>query len=595
MRRLLQLTLPLLLAALLLAQPAVAQTTITVRVDAVDASAFPVVHLRVSALDAQGRPLRGLTAENFQISESGRAAPAAEVSATPPDDVELRVVLALDISGSIKPRLNEVKQAAVGFIKSLSPDDRVAIVLFGDTARTALGFTVDHGHAINTINALAEQDLEEYTALYNGAFESVRLAAKEMGGPRVVVLLTDGKNTVAPNSTALTISDVLRETAAQGVPLYTIGAGGDISEQDLRLLSSSGDFVRAEQPGDLAGSFLRIGDELRQQYTVSYSSGLAGDSGIYDLSVRVTVPDVGTGAGTAALRTPLLPTPAPEPAPEPTAAPIEVQVTLPEQLTIGQPAQIPVAVSGGTPPYGVALLMNGEVVTATERLAAEGLSWTPPSSLVSDTYQLAVQITDRAGDSVVSAEQPVALAAPRGIPAWVWIVVGVLGVLLVAVIIAIVVVRRRQGGVVTPLPSVGPTTMPPVTPQPPTVIPAMVPATAGGPAQRQIAPTELANPVEKPRAMLVVERGAASLDQIPLVVGRDVQIGRAPGADLVLQDSMVSAQHARVRFAENGFTLYDLGSTNGTKVNGRRVTSARLQQNDRVEIGGVAMVYKQIN
>jgi two-component system cell cycle response regulator len=65
-----------------------------------------------------------------------------------------------------------------------------------------------------------------------------------------------------------------------------------------------------------------------------------------------------------------------------------------------------------------------------------------------------------------------------------------------------------------------------------------------------------------------------------------VVIGRAPDAGLVALDPSVSSYHARVaRTPEGGYCVEDLGSTNGTFVNGRRVASSALHTNDRLQLG----------
>lgn len=65
-------------------------------------------------------------------------------------------------------------------------------------------------------------------------------------------------------------------------------------------------------------------------------------------------------------------------------------------------------------------------------------------------------------------------------------------------------------------------------------------------------------------------------------------IGRLPGSGLRLNDASVSRNHAELRREGEGWVLYDLGSTNGTHVNGRRVAgSTRVRPGDQVRFGNL--------
>jgi len=95
---------------------------------------------------------------------------------------------------------------------------------------------------------------------------------------------------------------------------------------------------------------------------------------------------------------------------------------------------------------------------------------------------------------------------------------------------------------------------------------------------------------ERPRAP------KASLQQKeapPVSLGPDpVLIGRDPQNDLVLDDRRVSRKHAEVRLRLGRYTLYDLQSTNGTYVNGRRVAERVLDDGDKISIGGLEIVFR---
>jgi pSer/pThr/pTyr-binding forkhead associated (FHA) protein len=62
-------------------------------------------------------------------------------------------------------------------------------------------------------------------------------------------------------------------------------------------------------------------------------------------------------------------------------------------------------------------------------------------------------------------------------------------------------------------------------------------------------------------------------------------IGRNPTTDITLLDEGISREHALVLRDEGSFTIEDLQSTNGTKVNGKRVRSAVLAAGDTIEVG----------
>lgn len=70
-------------------------------------------------------------------------------------------------------------------------------------------------------------------------------------------------------------------------------------------------------------------------------------------------------------------------------------------------------------------------------------------------------------------------------------------------------------------------------------------------------------------------------------------MGRSDEADVLLDDPYASEFHMRLLAQENGLVLHDLGSTNGTYVNGRRVTApTTLRRGDSVQVGKTVMEVK---
>jgi pSer/pThr/pTyr-binding forkhead associated (FHA) protein len=62
-------------------------------------------------------------------------------------------------------------------------------------------------------------------------------------------------------------------------------------------------------------------------------------------------------------------------------------------------------------------------------------------------------------------------------------------------------------------------------------------------------------------------------------------LGRDPSAGIVLGDIEVSRRHAAVATEDDGALIHDLGSTNGTFVNGERVEETRIGEGDRLKVG----------
>ncbi|HPG26525.1 MAG: FHA domain-containing protein [Spirochaetaceae bacterium] len=71
------------------------------------------------------------------------------------------------------------------------------------------------------------------------------------------------------------------------------------------------------------------------------------------------------------------------------------------------------------------------------------------------------------------------------------------------------------------------------------------------------------------------------------LVAEEVVIGRNPTTDITLLDEGISREHALILFDADapGYVIEDLQSTNGTKVNGKRVRSAPLSEGDEIQIG----------
>jgi predicted component of type VI protein secretion system len=96
----------------------------------------------------------------------------------------------------------------------------------------------------------------------------------------------------------------------------------------------------------------------------------------------------------------------------------------------------------------------------------------------------------------------------------------------------------------------------------------------------------------RPSATLVIRQGPQAGMSFPLM-GNQVIIGREEGLDISLQDPEASRRHSRISWQAGQFVIEDMGSTNGTFVNGVQITSPQiLNPGDSVGIGQTALVFQ---
>jgi pSer/pThr/pTyr-binding forkhead associated (FHA) protein len=90
--------------------------------------------------------------------------------------------------------------------------------------------------------------------------------------------------------------------------------------------------------------------------------------------------------------------------------------------------------------------------------------------------------------------------------------------------------------------------------------------------------------------MLRTAADAAEPFTFRILPGNVKTIGRAPRADFIVDAALVSRVHCRLAAGPGEIEAFDLSSTNGTYVNGERVTRGLLRDGDRLRVGAVEFV-----
>jgi tight adherence protein C len=269
MSRLLALALGIALAAGAVAPAvALADDGVKLNVTQVDPSDFPNVRIVASAVDALGKPVKGLQASDLIVSESSRAQRIGVSLANTVAPVALALVL--DTSGSMagKP-FADAKAAMSSLVQSLGPNDKAAIITFNTAVSIPQLLTADKAALAGAIDrAVAGGDTAIFDAVNAAADVIAPVPAQTR---RAIILLTDGID----NSSRTTLAAVTAKVTALGAPLYVIGLGTDLDRPVLQALadgSKGGAAYVAPTSAQLAGIYAGLSEQLATEYVVSYRS-----------------------------------------------------------------------------------------------------------------------------------------------------------------------------------------------------------------------------------------------------------------------------------------------------------------------------------
>lgn len=253
-------------------------------------SALARVQARVT--DRTGRAVTGLTAKDFTVTEGGVERAVREVT---PTTAPFNLVLLLDVSGSVEERIDFIRKAALAFLSTAGPQDRIAIVSFRDDVQLVSEFTNDRGLLTERIKDIQAGGA---TSLYDALGYSLVHVLRPLRGERTgVVVLSDGDDNRSFLSFPVVV-DAVYETGAIIYPLYvpsglipTSSAPAAAStldptrtrfleltsraeEEGARLADVSGGryypITRLEQ---LQRAYDDVAAQLRTAYTITYETG----------------------------------------------------------------------------------------------------------------------------------------------------------------------------------------------------------------------------------------------------------------------------------------------------------------------------------
>ena len=248
-----------------------------------------LVVLNAVVTTPNGAPIRGLQLEDVVVLEDGEP---QDITYFGTLETPFNLVLLLDLSGSTREKLAVIRRAALGFLATLRPEDRMAIVTFSDTARLLCPLTNDRRKLRERIDEIRRP--EGGTNFYDALAGTMNSVLREVRGERnAVVLVTDGMDNVlppgGPDYGSVTTYEELRRLAqecdAMLLPIYLdteaevverYGArarlGYAIARNQLRELAAltGGRLFYAKTVEDLEDCYAAVAAELRAVYSFGY-------------------------------------------------------------------------------------------------------------------------------------------------------------------------------------------------------------------------------------------------------------------------------------------------------------------------------------
>jgi len=248
-----------------------------------------LVHVDAEVVDRDGRILDGFTKDDFRVLENGKSQPVVQFAG---GDEALDLILLFDVSGSMRPKVQQVAAAAREGVQELRAGDRVAIMVFNTHTRVIAPFTED----LEAVQRSIQQDVLSLnfgggTFIQSAVSDAARKLMREQRTSRrraVLVVTDDMGQRTRRESTVVTelweADAVLTGLIVRSELLQTLNRINTITHPYMIGLQAGvkgiaaktgGDFIHSGEPGAAFQESMR---RIRSRYSLYYAmpEGKAG-------------------------------------------------------------------------------------------------------------------------------------------------------------------------------------------------------------------------------------------------------------------------------------------------------------------------------
>jgi VWFA-related protein len=265
-----------------------------------------VVRVFVTVTDRDGRLVTTLGQGDFEVRDEGKPQPITVFDNTPQP---IRLIVMLDVSGSMQGNLPLLRAAAEQLFARLRPDDVARVGTFGHDVSLSPSFTRDPAELRAALPEVIAGDAP--TPLWRAVDEAIDAFGDDSDERRVILVLSDGKDS-GPTSFGrrmVSQAEVIERAREDEVMIYAvgmrsrgarqrqpgIGPGGlqamlaaDLPDPGLARVAeeSGGGYAEIRFGEDLGTAFARVADELHSQYLIGFAPPRR-DGKVHDIDVRV--------------------------------------------------------------------------------------------------------------------------------------------------------------------------------------------------------------------------------------------------------------------------------------------------------------------
>jgi Ca-activated chloride channel homolog len=225
-----------------------------------------LVQVTATVTDGRNRYVRGLPQSAFHLFEDGQAQRISHFAA---EDVPLDLILAVDVSSSMKEAIPKVKESVKEFLSALTPRDQVTLLGFNDTIFTLTRKSRDSAQRLRAVDHLAPWGA---TALYDVIIAGADMLGRETGR-KAMLVFTDGED----QGSHASLLDAERRLQASDMTLFMVGQGRGVRAEPLKKImnrlavATGGRALMTEKVDELRSAFADILRELSNQYLLGYT------------------------------------------------------------------------------------------------------------------------------------------------------------------------------------------------------------------------------------------------------------------------------------------------------------------------------------